>query len=180
MSFTELIRSRREAAKQDQRGLTVIEMIIALVLMGLLGISLVNIFSSSIRSQADVQSAVTSNGRAQLITKSISEDVRTATAFRVTADYRIDIRTPEGTCKAYGVYSNQLYYRESTTAIPNTAVGAKRLVERVSLPTGSSRYFTSSNGGVSYSFIVGTEYEKVAQQALVIPRVTGSTTSPCW
>ncbi len=123
----------REATK-DQRGLSLVELVIVLGIFSLLAVAIVGVFLSTIRASEGVTAGSNLSIRATAIANSFNTGLPYSTEFNIvisSGNSEVIIapgldHEANNICRywAFGVNSNDVYYRESTTpvAIPSTAV----------------------------------------------------------
>lgn len=175
------LKALRARARQDERGLTLIELLLAMSIVGMVLTMGLLIFTSSVRTQNDIQNTVTQTGQAQTMMATMSEAVRTASAFRVTNSTRIDLRTPDGRCQAWAVANGSLYRKTSTVAVGSTVDSTWRRLVFPITPIGATPYFAPATGtGVAYSLNTGEGVTNIDMVGNVTPRAVGTSSAPCW
>lgn len=172
----------------DDRGISLIELIVVIVLMGVIGSVIVTILVNSWGAQEDVDSTTMATNSGQVYATSIERAVRNAEAIRVSSDGRVlEARTALGgaeTCKAFKIVDaaddldgDAAYVANgsSTPSWPGPWI-SERVARVESIP-----YFALTGHTLMYSFQIDTESASVDFSGEVAARnqltVEGS---PCW
>lgn len=177
-----LIAKRVEQAKNDERGLTLAELLIALSITGLVMTLTLLIFTSSVRTQNDIQNSVVGSSQSQLVMTKFSKSIRTASAFRITSSTRLDLRTEAGTCESWVFNGGALYTKINSGALPGTTIDStwKKMLTPVT-QIGTTPYFSPAPGtGLAYTFNAGEGISNIDFVGKATPRAPQDSASPCW
>lgn len=140
---------------RDESGITLIELVVAMMIMGLVSIIIFNVFQSTNQTAATVQAGVTSLATTQTATHQIAKDIRNAKVLKVSSDgTRLDVEKADGTCSAW-VYSDGGLYSHSAANSATFSDSWFKSISGVSL-VGSTKLFTASPNGTAYSFQLGS------------------------
>lgn len=172
--------NRNFISKEDEEGFTLIEMVVAVVIFGMLTVLVFNLFSTSRTTTTNVQAGSTSIAEAQIATTQLAKKLRNATNAKVTDDgNRLDVENFDGTCTTWAYKDGILYYHDKGKADPFSQDWTKRITDVVS-STGD-RFFTPVIGGVSYSFKSGEAVGTKKIEGTVYMRIPStSSTSVCF
>lgn len=145
---------KKRFSLNDERGFTLLEMVIAVVIFGLLTTMIFNLFQTSRETTENVQSGSTSIAQAQTATGELAKKIRNASKVKVaTNGNRLDLENSDGTCTSWVYDSGKLYLHEGSTAAVFANSWKQRLPEASLTSTG--RFFSELTDGVSYSFLSG-------------------------
>ena len=174
-----------EKKEKNEKGVTLIEVIIAMGLSSTVLFLALMVFTSSTEMQSDIQQSTENTSSAQNTIINFNKDVRTSKTLKVTSPSRIDIITPTTSCKSYVIYNNTIYSKEDSSASPTAPVFSqstwKTILTDVDQISPSTNYFVNSQGaGVTFAFASGEGFSRTRFEGTINPRVIGTTTSPCW
>jgi len=183
-------RARACAALRDDRGITLVELVIAGALLSVIALLAGQIMITAFDTQGTVTVSTKAATQGQAITEVIDQSVRTAKAIHVTGD-RLDVETAAGQCQAFAVVDgSQTFHRiTSDWKIPadsDRTTWPEYAQEVRPLPSGSSTepFFVEHSNGVKYSFRLGGTEDDPEDGAVdivstIVPRAGGSE-SPCF
>lgn len=180
-------RAASDPALADDAGLSLIELIVVVVLVGLLGGVVVMILVNSWNTQEDVNSTTIATNEGQVYASSIERAVRNAEAIRVTDGTLLEVRTTLGgdrTCQAFKLSAadppatGDAAFLEVGAAAP-VWTGGPTITDDVS-PL-STFYFVKSGQVVTYGFHIDTDASPVTFDGEVSARNNLSEAgAPCW
>lgn len=121
---------------RDEAGLTLVELIVAIVISGLFLGLLALMFINGLTTQERSVARDTATGRADVIRATVHSGVRNATAIRVSDDgLRLDavVVTDAGVleCQAWQLDGTDLYFSRGSGALPSDLTGANPIVTGV-------------------------------------------------
>lgn len=160
-----MIAALRSHLAEDDTGLSLIELIILLLLMGILGSLVVMIFINSWNTQRDVTTTSTATNEGQHFSLSIERAVRNAEAISVNAaGTQLLVRTTLGgtkTCQAFKLERADLAdatqgdaaFISAGSSAPTW--GGPTILREVA-PIGAAKYFARTGKIVTYRFQVDT------------------------
>lgn len=153
MKLTEFLRKRVLA--KDEHGFTLLEMVVAVVIFGLLTTMVFNLFQTSQETTKNVQEGSTSIAQAQTATGELAKKIRNATKAKISTDgNRLDLENSDTSCTSWVFNGGKLYIENGPQANDFSTSWQQRLPE-ASVASGS-RFFSGLTEGVSYSFLSGT------------------------
>ena len=172
-------------ARTNDDGLSLIELIVAIVVSGIVIAAIATIFVGSWRTQEQVTSVTQATNRGQLVSSTIERAMRNALYFDVTESGTVlRVRTSlEGDLKCQGFRitdaAAQLTTDASSLPSPNTAWATWQpgITNQGSIP-----YFVRTTpGSLTYSFKITTDASPVNFSADADPRSVQETGSGgCW
>lgn len=192
--------STPRATSVADEGLSLIELIIVVLLVGILSSVLVMILINSWNTQRSVTTTSEATNSGQLIGTSIERAVRNAELFEVSDDGRM-LRvhtTLEGarTCQAFlfakpdPAAEGDAMYMATTEAsalpawdplLADPALWPNPWTPEKVEPQGTTPYFALDGNEVTYRFDIDTESAPVSFSGTVARRTpTEGTSSPCW
>lgn len=175
---------RRHREEPDDAGLSLIELIVVVVIVGILSGVIVMILVNSWNTQEDVNSTTVATNEGQVYASSIERAVRNAEDILVTGDV-LQVRTTfpgSRQCQSFQIIASAETGDAAfmASAASATAWTGPTISERVA-NIGTDPYFIDSAGAVTYAFQIGTESAPVLFQGTVAARNTlGSGGTPCW
>lgn len=123
---------------RDDAGVSLVELIIVVVVMGIIGSLITMIFVNGLTSQQATTARDLATGRATVITETLADSVRNAVTLRVRADgSRIDavvvLPNKSFECRAWAINSNaELVYSAGSSARTSSPDTWGALAEKVS------------------------------------------------
>ncbi|HWU29683.1 MAG TPA: hypothetical protein VN041_11425 [Microbacterium sp.] len=179
---------------RDEDGLSLIELIITVLIIGVLGIAIGMIFINSVRAQDTVTTTTEATNSGQLYGQSIERAMRNAQAFDVTDSGRmLRVQTSLAgakQCQAFwitkpsGSSDDALYMTSNASTLPGalTSSWPKPWHEVGGVATGDGGvYFADGGDRVSFSFNIKTDAAPVTitgSAARRFPSTGGANT--CW
>ena len=170
--------------RSDDEGLSLIELIMVVVLVGILSGGLAMILVNSWSAQEDVSSTTTATNKGQVFASSIERAVRNAEAIEVTGGSVLTVRTTlpgARQCQSFRFISSagvgDAAYMASGSSAP--AWGGAWITEKVA-PIGVEPYFAFGGDAVTYAFRITTDSAPVLFQGRVSARNTLGGGAPCW
>jgi len=188
----------RRDPSPDERGFTLIELLVYISLMvvvlALVGGMLIN----STRTESTVRTAAQTANDAQIVSRSISNGIKNASAFRIsapapdtellvarTADRGVSI---SWSCQAWYFDGSQMYTTRRTPASAIVAPTSESLTTWSTLgdtlrPTGSGKIFTASGYSVLLAFSVGAEDDAlpvIIDTSATRPKISPEVSTPCF
>ncbi|QMU96535.1 prepilin-type N-terminal cleavage/methylation domain-containing protein [Microbacterium esteraromaticum] len=155
----------RDRLADDDSGLSLIELIVVLLLMGILGSLVVMIFINSWNTQRDVTTTSTATNEGQHFSLSVERAVRNAEAMSVSADgTQLLVRTTLGgakTCQAFKLQPADIADPTKGDAAFITAGSSApawhgpTILHEVA-PIGAAKYFARDGKIITYRFQVDT------------------------
>ena len=179
--------------KRDGRGadgLSMIELIVVVVLVGIMGIVVATILSNSWQAQGDVTTTTRATNEGQLVGQSIERAVRNGLCMDAPDSRTLQVHTgyPTGDTRVYQQFwiapdpidssKSALYMANSaSTTLPSPSPWATG----VAMVPGSSAYFVLSadRKSVTYSINLTTDAAPVTISGSASLRAPGGPT-PCW
>ncbi|WP_243077293.1 prepilin-type N-terminal cleavage/methylation domain-containing protein [Microbacterium sp. SS28] len=140
----------------NDEGLTLIELIIYIVILGIISTAIVMILTNTLRAQASVTSQTQATTRGQLVSSEIEKAMRNAIAFTVSPDgSTLHVNTSfagSKQCQAFALTSDGLKMSVSSSPAPDISVWPV-WQKRVAAVGVSTPAFTALGGdGVTYAF----------------------------
>ena len=172
----------RPASRTGDSGLSLIELLVAIVLGGILVTAILSIFINSWRTQDEVTSVTQATNRGQLVGSMIERAVRNSLFIEVNgAGDELRVRTSfDGTsmkCQGFKIAPTGVRLATSSTGIGTTWPAWQPAIRT----TGSTPYFTLTNGVLTYTFDVQTESAPVRISGDVAVRSDQETgNGGCW
>jgi len=180
----------------DDDGLSLIELIIAVMIIGVLGIAITMIFVNSVRAQDTVTTTSEATNSGQLYGQSVERAMRNAVVFEVgDAGRLLRVQTSlsgERQCQAFwitapgGSPDDALYMTSRAGALPGLSTAdwpqPWHAVGGVApLSANDGRYFTDAGDRVRFAFDIETDAAPVtiSGEAATRSPATGET-NPCW
>ncbi|OZB83382.1 prepilin-type N-terminal cleavage/methylation domain-containing protein [Microbacterium sp. 13-71-7] len=175
--------------KSADEGLSLIELIIVIVILGILGLVMGTIFGNTWRAQEAVRLQTQATSRGQLVASEIERAMRNAIAFDVSADgstLRVNSSFTGGhQCQAFSLASDGAHM--TVTSAPAAPSGWPTWQSDIA-PISGSPFFSSNGGTVTYAFdsVSRATDGSIAAAPVrftgkVFMRNTGvGTLSPCW
>ncbi|MEU1973687.1 prepilin-type N-terminal cleavage/methylation domain-containing protein [Microbacterium sp. NPDC019599] len=141
---------------QDDEGLSLVELIVYIVILGIVMIALTTMFVNTYKAQASVTSQTQATSRGQLVASEIERAMRNAIAFTVSADgSTLHVNTSfsgSKQCQVFALTSDGLKMSLSASPAPAEATWPV-WQERVALVNATTPAFTPLGAdGVSYAF----------------------------
>lgn len=144
---------------RDDAGVSLVELIIVVVVMGIVGSLITMIFVNGLTSQQATAARDLATGRATVITETLADSIRNAVAIRVNADgSRVDatvaVSSTAFECRAWAIQADgDFVYDTGAAALPASTTSWGVLAEDVSgaLTSGGglpARAFTLSGSRV--------------------------------
>lgn len=178
---------KASTSRGDDSGVSLIELIVVVVLLGIMGSIIATIFINSWRTQDTVATTTQATNEGQFVGQSIERAVRNGVAVSPTngGASKLLVRTPytdSRHCQVFWVSADgKLYMAEGTTG--STLSSPSPWAANVSLPGGSpapTTFFQMANGTVTYGFNLGTAAAPVTIQGSVAMRSAGGDGGDCW
>jgi type II secretory pathway pseudopilin PulG len=198
MSPSAHIHVKRPVPGPSERGFTLIELLVYMSLMvvvlGLVGGMLV----SSSLAQTSVRTAVQTANDAQIVSRSIANGIRNASAFKVSApspETELLVARIAGgetaiswSCQAWYFDGSQMYTTRRSPASAIVAPTAESLSAWSALgdtlsPAGSGKIFTASGFSVLLAFSVGTndnDSPVIIETSTTRPAISPEVSAPCF
>ncbi|WP_169582762.1 MULTISPECIES: hypothetical protein [Microbacterium] len=172
------------AAEDSEAGVTLVELIIYVLLVGIILIATTMILTNSINTQRDVTSVSQATNRGQVMGRAIERAVRNALAFEVDAtgtQLRVRTSLPGSlACQAFQLTAGQARLALESTALPALASDWTDWEDGVA-QDGSTPFFATSGQQVFYTFEITTEAAPVRISGEASTRSTPTgVTAPCW
>lgn len=175
---------RNRDAGPDDAGLSLIELIIVVVVMGILSGAIVMILVNSWNTQQDVNSTTVATNEGQVYASSIERAVRNAEAIEVTGGSVLKVRTTLAgarQCQSFRFVASagagDAAYLASGSSAP--AWGGAWIREKAAV-IGGQPYFAFAGDAVTYAFRITTDSAPVLFQGRVAARNTLGGGAPCW
>lgn len=144
--------------RDDDSGLSLIELIVVIVVSGIIVAAIGTIFVNSWKTQEEVTSVSGATNRGQVVGSMIERAVRNSLYLSInTAGDELRVRTSlDGTslkCQGFRIGTTDVQVATSGTALGSTWPTWEPRIRAV----GSAPYFAMTNGVLTYSFDVETE-----------------------
>lgn len=171
----------------DEQGVSLIELVVVVAILGVVGLVMGTLFSNVWRSQEAVNAQSQATTRGQLIASEVERAMRNAIAFDVSADgtmLRVNTALGGGLrCQAFQLAADGLHM--TVASAPAAASGWPLWQTDVTVASGS--FITKSGTSISYSF---DALSKSGSRAVAAPvRFQGTaymrnsaagSLGPCW
>lgn len=142
---------RRRLREDD--GVSLIELIVVVVIIGILGTIIVMIFTNTLKSEDAVRTQTEATTKGQLVASEIERAMRNAVAFDVSADgttLRVNSSlTGSRECQAFSVAADGAHM---TVASAPAAASAWPLWQRNIAQAGATPFFSKNGSAVTYTF----------------------------
>jgi prepilin-type N-terminal cleavage/methylation domain-containing protein len=191
--------SARLDLRGDDRGFTLIELIVYMALLALVIAGLGGVFVAGIGAQRDVASSTSASGEAQLVSRSLVQGIRNASSFTAgTRDaagqvVRARVASTDGAgtttwrCVAWfwSAGASAVYTASSATgpvAAPteSTPVGWTLLASGATVPSGVTAPFSAASNQLAVELLVaGTEGSPVRISTTAASRPANSAATAC-
>lgn len=178
--------------KRDDKGFTLVELLIASGLMVLVAVIVGSILVNSFNAEKTVRTTTQAASAGQLVASSIEQGVRNATWLDLAAtngEYFLRVRTASGaetvtwSCQAWFVSGGSAYTRVATTAItrPTTAnLTGWTLLASGLAQSGSTAVLSKDNRQIHITFeVTAGDAQPVLIQTSALSRQTGTESAPC-
>ena len=169
---------------EPEAGVTLIELIVYVLLVGIILIATSMILTNSISTQRDVTSVSSATARGQAMGHTIERAVRNGLAFEVDATgTELRVRTSLSgslACQAFQLTTGQARMALSSTALPAAATDWTQWEDGIT-KDGVTPFLAASGQRVSYTFEITTEGAPVRISGEASTRSTPTgVTAPCW
>lgn len=176
---------RRLREQPDDEGLSLIELIVVVVIVGVLSGVIVMILVNSWNAQQSVNSTTVATNEGQVYASSIERAVRNAEAIDVTGGTLLRVRTTlagERECQSFQITPSAT---DADAAYMASASGATTWsgawIDAHVAPLGGGPYFSlTADGALAYGFQIGTEAAPVIFDGTVALRNELKSGAPCW
>lgn len=167
----------------DERGLSLIELVVAILLSGILSIVIASILANSWQTQEDVVTVTAGTDRGQVLGAAIERAVRNAVAVEVLNGGTV-LRTRttlDGAlaCQGFVLTDGEARWSSSTSLLGSSAgwpIWKDGIAQR-----GTTPFFVQElDGTVAYTFDIKTESSPVRFAGEVSPRSLSVGSSSCW
>jgi prepilin-type N-terminal cleavage/methylation domain-containing protein len=172
---------------QDDRGVSLIELVVVVAILGVVSLVLGTLFSNMWRSQVAVAAQSQATTRGQLVASEVERAMRNAVAFDVSADgSTIRVNTALGgglQCQAFQLAADGLHMTVSSSPAPSSGWP----VWQADVAAGSGAFISQSGNSVAYNF---DALSRSGAQAVAAPvhfqgtaymrNSAAGSLSPCW
>jgi type II secretory pathway pseudopilin PulG len=173
--------------RHAESGLSLVELIIVVMLVGIMGGAMAIILVNSWTAQNDVTTTTQATNRGQLIGQSIERAMRNAQQVNVSPDgTMLQVHTYQAgskQCQAFWFTGGAAYMTQNSGALPPAAVNSWPNSWQSGVQAhGSTPFFTLTGNAVGYRFDISTNVAPVAfsgQAALRVLPMSG-VSAPCW
>ena len=167
-----------------EEGLTLVELIIYVMLVGLILLITAMILANSITTQRDVTSVSQATNRGQAMGRTIERAMHNAVAFQVNAsrtELRVRTSLPgDLACQAFQLTDGTARLSFSSGPLPDLATDWSDWQDAV-IPYETEPYFSVDGQEVSYTFQIETDSAPVRIAGAASTRSTPTgVTAPCW
>lgn len=159
-----LLRLRK--ARSDNSGATMIEAVMSVFLMTVILPLFIIMISSTLNTRETATSIMSNTLNVSAAQTSLNNDIETASAIKVVDGSLLNLRSQDGTCKAWKIKDANLVRAQSNAAITDSSDW--QVIGEYFAPMDSKDVFQENSGAVEYNFKVG--------KAKVIDDLTGSAT----
>lgn len=165
---------------RDDAGLTLVELIVAIVVSGLLLGLLVVAFVNGLAAQQQATARDRATGQANLLSASLTSSLRNATATRVAADgARVDatVFTSTGSweCRAWALDGGEVRYSSGATARATSTTGWTALATGAEGTLDADAAFAAEG---DRTVAIGIRVTDAAQTAVISNGVTAQAVAP--
>jgi prepilin-type N-terminal cleavage/methylation domain-containing protein len=184
--------SRLTRLPSDQRGFTLVELLIAVSLMVLVSVVIGGILINTLTAEKTVRTTTQATSAGQLVASSIEQGVRNATWIDLAAtggEYFLRVRTASGAatvtwnCQAWFISGGKTYMRLSPTVItrPTTAnLTGWTLLASGLTQSGTTSLLTKDDRQIHITFEVSAgDAKPVLISTSALSRQTGTESAPC-
>ncbi|WP_417555200.1 PulJ/GspJ family protein [Microbacterium sp.] len=178
---------RDELRLDGEAGLSLIELIIYMLIIGVIGSLITMLFVNIWQTEGSVNGQTTGTTRGQLISSQIERAMRNATAFTIEdGGSTLKVTTSlDGTLRCQGFTFDGTEARMTISASPNVDPGTWPDWQNGVKPVGSAPFFAANGAnGVTYSFdtttpdLTGTPVRFTGD--VHMRNTSAGTLSPCW
>lgn len=176
--------SKSRPLRDDDTGLSLVELIVYIVLTGLVLGAVSIILVNSWRTQENVTSQSEATTRGQVMASTVERAMRNALDFEVSVDgTQLRVRTSLAgalACQGFRLTTGQALMTLSATALPSNAATWGQWESGIT-QRGSTPFFAATGGTLTYTFDIATETVPVrfAGEASIRSTPTGES-APCW
>lgn len=165
-----MIRRLRERADEDDRGISLIELIVYIALSAVVATLVTSMLISSLKGQDQVTSVTQATTRGQTIAQAIERALRNATSVVISPDSKtLTVQTTLGEeCQGFRLTSG----KQLQAALGAGFHSWKPLADDVAAISGHVA-FGWDDGAVTYSLSFATDGSPVELRGSVVPRGTG-------
>lgn len=173
--------------RQDDRGVSLVELVVVVAILGVVSLVLGTLFSNIWRSQAAVAAQSQATTRGQLIASEVERAMRNAVAFDVSADgSTIRVNTALGgalKCQAFRLAADGLHM--TVSASPAASSGWP--LWQTDVAAGSGAFISKNGNSIDYTFDAlsrsGSQTVAAAvhfQGTAYMRNSAAGSLSPCW
>lgn len=172
-----LLRLRK--ARRDNRGSTMIEAVMSVFLMTVILPLFIIMISSTLNTRETATSIMSNTLNTSAAQTSLNNDIETASASKVVDGNVLNLRSQDGSCKAWKIKDGNLVRASSDAAI--TDISDWQTVGESFAPIESVDPFQAdSAGAIEYSFKVGKAKVVNELRGSATQRSASSGAGDCW
>lgn len=176
---------RHRLLKDDDSGLTLVELIVYVVIAGIFGSLLSVIFITSVQVDSQTRDRDRATAGAQVLTTHVMGSVRNASAVRLSGavlQARVATGTADWECRSWTLFGGDLVYASFSpgASAPASISQWKTLVRNVT-GTQSGQAFAATGSRVTIGAVVTAGAAKVPVTGAAVARARQEgTVTPCW
>lgn len=170
--------AHKKSPKLTSEGFTLMELIVAMGLLGLVLILLSQIFINSGKSQEAVQNATNTTMSSRNVIVALSDDVRNSVIMETPSANQLRLQLFDGVCKSWQVTDGELKSQTFTKGVTNP--GWITAIAGVSPPVAGAPYFATTGKKASYTLNYSTGGPEVELTGTLYSRNDRAAENICW
>lgn len=170
---------RLRKARSDDRGSTMVEAVMSVFLMTVILPLFIIMISSTLNTRETANSLMSNTLNTSAVQTSLDNDIETASASKVVEGNLLNLRSQDGSCKAWKIKDGNLVRAVSDTTITDSTNW--QTIGEYFAPIDSAALFQdNSSGAIEYSFKVGKAKVTNELRGSATQRSASSGAGDCW